>query len=177
MPAISSRSVSSKLVGIELKINSLLPPTLQKLWLYAPPVDAIGYLLLSKSSLGKQKVEIFRQKMKFPEQTVPRVITECLGSFNRTRFLCYAQKIIAPTLIIGGDKDFIATLPSLKLLCKTIKGSTLTVVPGTGHVLNLDNPRLLTKPIKDFIEKQSSARQFKQDSASMASVGSASTWD
>jgi pimeloyl-ACP methyl ester carboxylesterase len=155
MPAIPRYSISRALVDLQLNISQHLPHKLQQLWLYAPIVDAIGYLMLSHAPLSKKKLAIFRQKLKYPPHTDPRVIIQALRSFNHTNFFAYARQITTPTLIIGGDKDFIATVKSVKLLAKAIPNSQLIILKGQGHVVNHDNPKLLSEPIAQFIMKTS----------------------
>ncbi len=152
MPAIPAKSISSTLADLELKINRLLPPRLQKVWLYSPPVEAAAFVVMIKTLSRKQRIAILKRKFQKTEDYDLNVLTECLTSFTRTPYFSYARKITAPTLIIGGDKDFIASKPSLHLLQKYIHNSDLKILTSTGHLANLEKPGTLATLIISFIK-------------------------
>jgi pimeloyl-ACP methyl ester carboxylesterase len=59
-------------------------------------------------------------------------------------------RITAPTLIMTGDEDEPCLEPSL-MLKRTIQGSQLAVLPGSGHGINLEEPALFNQLIWDFV--------------------------
>jgi pimeloyl-ACP methyl ester carboxylesterase len=59
-------------------------------------------------------------------------------------------KIAVPTLIMTGDEDEPCLEPSL-MLKRTIVGSQLVVLPGSGHGINLEEPALFNQLIGDFL--------------------------
>lgn len=59
--------------------------------------------------------------------------------------------ITAPTLVVGGDAD-VSTPPELaRTLHTQIPGSSLEIIPGAGHLSNLDQPDTFTRLIREFV--------------------------
>jgi pimeloyl-ACP methyl ester carboxylesterase len=59
--------------------------------------------------------------------------------------------IRAPTLILVGDRDSPTTRRTADALLAAIQGSRMTVVPGAGHLLNLDAPKAFNRAALDFV--------------------------
>jgi pimeloyl-ACP methyl ester carboxylesterase len=55
-----------------------------------------------------------------------------------------------PTLVIVGEEDTPAVEAS-RFLAATIPGAILTVLPGTGHTVNLEEPRAFNAAVEDFL--------------------------
>jgi pimeloyl-ACP methyl ester carboxylesterase len=58
--------------------------------------------------------------------------------------------ITAPVLIVNGDEDEACLEPGL-LLKRTIRTAGLTVVPNSGHALNLEEPELFNRLIRTLV--------------------------
>lgn len=61
------------------------------------------------------------------------------------------SKITCPVLIICGENDK-ANMKSSKQLKDLLRVSTLKIIKNSGHEVNLDNPKLLSKEINDFFK-------------------------
>ena len=61
------------------------------------------------------------------------------------------QVIICPTLIICGEKDK-ANMKSAHFLSENIKGSELKIIKETGHVVNEENPKELSKTLDEYYD-------------------------
>ena len=59
----------------------------------------------------------------------PRTCATCLPHIN------------VPTLLVYGDKDVRAPLTIAENLHAALPGSTLVVLPDTGHLCNIENPK------------------------------------
>jgi pimeloyl-ACP methyl ester carboxylesterase len=55
-----------------------------------------------------------------------------------------------PTLVIVGEEDTPA-LDASRFLAQTIPDATLTVLPRTGHTLNLEEPAAFNRTVLDFL--------------------------
>jgi len=62
-------------------------------------------------------------------------------------------KILAPTLIIGGDRDQFFGLEHPIAAYKGIKDAELCVIPGAGHFLSEESPCLFAHVVVDFLKK------------------------
>jgi len=70
-------------------------------------------------------------------------------------------RIEAPVLIIAGDEDDPTLEPSL-LMKRTIPGAALAVLPGSGHMTNLEEPALFNRLLEDFFHQVESGRWTKR---------------
>lgn len=69
---------------------------------------------------------------------------------NLTPFL---RRIRTRTLIMWGDKDEVLPLSDGLLMKEGIKDSSLELLKGIGHSPHLENPKLLSKKIIDFVNQ------------------------
>ena len=66
-------------------------------------------------------------------------------------------RIEAPVLIVAGDEDDPTLEPSL-LMKRTIPTAALSVLPGSGHMTNLEEPALFNRLLEDFFRQVESGR-------------------
>ncbi len=70
---------------------------------------------------------------------------------DRADFRPTLGRIAAPTLIIVGESD-VLTPPALsEEIHKSIKGSTLSIIPGAGHMSALEQPKHVSHAIRQFL--------------------------
>jgi 3-oxoadipate enol-lactonase len=60
-------------------------------------------------------------------------------------------KITAPTFILAGELDEKTPLPLAEALRDGIPGATLRVIPGAGHLSNIDAPEMFDQILADFL--------------------------
>jgi pimeloyl-ACP methyl ester carboxylesterase len=65
-------------------------------------------------------------------------------------------EIKVPTLLVYGDQDARAPLTIAEDLHATIPGSVLAVLPGTGHVCNIEAPEAFNRAVSNFLRAQHS---------------------
>lgn len=68
--------------------------------------------------------------------------------FDRTANL---EKIAAPTLLVFGEADTLTTPAMGRQMHARIKGSTLVVVPKSGHLVNLEQPEAFEAALVPFL--------------------------
>jgi pimeloyl-ACP methyl ester carboxylesterase len=56
-----------------------------------------------------------------------------------------------PTLLLCGDKDVRGTLRVAEELHGAISGSKLVVLPGAGHVCNIEAPDAFNQAVRSFL--------------------------
>jgi len=64
--------------------------------------------------------------------------------------------INVPTLLVYGDQDVRAPLTVAEDLRAAIPGSTLVVLPGTGHLCNIEAPEAFNEAVRNFLHTASS---------------------
>ena len=72
----------------------------------------------------------------------------CIAAFGRTGFRADLEKVTVPTLVIHGDADGIVPFEvSGKRSAEAIEGSTLVVVEGGPHGLNVTHAAELNRAL------------------------------
>lgn len=61
-------------------------------------------------------------------------------------------KVTAPTLVLIGSKD-VANRASAQELASGISGAQLREVPGAGHQVNLEQPKVLVEILREFLDE------------------------
>ena len=59
--------------------------------------------------------------------------------------------IRVPTLVIVGSEDQLTPLPVARSLAGRIAGAQLEVIPGAGHISNLENPAAFNEALRKFL--------------------------
>lgn len=104
--------------------------------------------------------------LSFTPSTSPRLIelvcrrlSQLRTSVLRGDFLACARfdlesvlaNINQPTLILAGAQDQMTPLRYTQLLSKRIKGAEFHVIPEAGHLLMLEKPQEIIKPLRSFL--------------------------
>ncbi len=59
--------------------------------------------------------------------------------------------IAVPTLVVVGEGDALAPVDVAEAMAKEIPGARLEIVPGAGHVANLENPEVFNRALSEFL--------------------------
>ena len=132
-----------------------------------PPEEGerrLGQALALAELSGEELVETLLPTM-FSAATAPDLVAAfgaSMRAFHPTGFRAMARasaenvrdvlpRIQVPTLLIAGDQDVQAPLPVAQDLHATIPGSTLVVLPGVGHVCNVEAPDAFNHTVRTFL--------------------------
>jgi len=63
------------------------------------------------------------------------------------------EQIAVPVLVVHGDEDRVVPLSNGLLIARRIPGSELLVVPGCGHVVQLERPDELNRAVESFLAR------------------------
>jgi pimeloyl-ACP methyl ester carboxylesterase len=84
----------------------------------------------------------------------PHTIEQALAAMrDRADYRPTLERIAAPTLIVVGEGDAITPPTFAEEMHKSIRGSTLTVVPGAGHMSPLERPQQVSHAMRQFLAK------------------------
>ncbi len=72
------------------------------------------------------------------------------------------KQINVPTLIITGDEDWPCLLPGI-LLKQTIATAALSVIPNSGHAINIEEPEEYNRIVSDFLSQVECGRWPHRD--------------
>jgi pimeloyl-ACP methyl ester carboxylesterase len=71
---------------------------------------------------------------------------------ERPDSLALLPTIACPTLVIVGDEDQATPPAEAELMARSIPQARLAVIPGAGHLSNLEQPEQFNMLVKDFVE-------------------------
>ncbi len=71
----------------------------------------------------------------------------------RTDTTASLGKISVPTLILVGERDAVTPPPSSQSMKARIPGAELHIVPGAGHLSNIDNPAFFNETLVRFLKR------------------------
>lgn len=72
---------------------------------------------------------------------------------KRKDFSDELKTIKQPVMIVHGEEDILFPVEMANYLARVIQNSELTLLPKTGHSINVEQPQLLAKKIHEFISK------------------------
>jgi 3-oxoadipate enol-lactonase len=78
-----------------------------------------------------------------------RAALHCLLAFDRRADL---GRIRCPTLALVGDRDRVATPDVMARMAEAIPGARLHVIPGAGHLANLEKPDAFAAALDEFLK-------------------------
>ena len=62
-----------------------------------------------------------------------------------------SARIAAPTLIIAGESDVLVPPAQSQEMHKSIRGSTISIIPGAGHMAPMEQPQQVSRAIRQFL--------------------------
>lgn len=83
------------------------------------------------------------------------VLAMLARSFAETDLRPVLGSIATPTLVLHGDHDARSPLAVGVALHQAISGSELVVLPGVGHVSNVEAPELFNRELRRFLRSTS----------------------
>lgn len=137
-----NRDKTIKLVreqGIEALIEGMLPK-----------------LVSSKTAASQSELMLFIQDMMM-ETSVEGVVGALAAMRDRPDSTSMLNQIQVPTLIIHGQDDQIIPVAEAKAMAKEIPNAELVIIPGAGHVPNLEQPDSYNDAVIDFLDSVESA--------------------
>ncbi len=85
--------------------------------------------------------------------SVEGITGDLLGMRDRTDSTASLPNITVPTLIVHGMDDQLISLDEVRTMEASIPGATLIIIPGAGHLVNLEQPEIFNQAVRDFILK------------------------
>ncbi len=77
------------------------------------------------------------------------------------------KKIAVPTLIITGDEDWPCLLPGI-LMKQTIPSAALSIIPNSGHAINLEEPDEYNRIVGEFLAQVEAQRWPLRDERALS---------
>lgn len=86
------------------------------------------------------------------ERTAPiSIFGTLLALAGRTDTTTALPNITCPTLILVGEKDAVTPVAASQMMKEKIPGASMAIIPGAGHVSNMENPAEFNKHLIQFV--------------------------
>ena len=107
--------------------------------------------LLGKSTREKQPELVDRIRSIMAGESPDGIVGALEAMRNRTDSTPLLAGIDVPTLIVVGDEDVLTPPKEARAMHAAIRGSRLEVIPGAGHLSNLERPAAFNAALSDFV--------------------------
>ncbi len=119
----------------------------------APIVEGMLPKLMAPNTYGEQP-----DLGEFVEEMMMQTSTEgMVGALaamrDRADSTPHLDKIKVPCLVLHGEEDQLIPLSEARLMQESIEGAELVVVPGAGHLPNLEQPELFNEAVLVWLEQ------------------------
>ncbi|MBL8038572.1 MAG: alpha/beta fold hydrolase [Nitrospira sp.] len=106
--------------------------------------------LLSPTTIQTRPDLVQRVRTMIEGNQVSGIAGDLMAMAERPDSISLLQQIICPTQVIVGELD-VPTPPSdARLMAERIPNARLTIIPGAGHLSNLEQPELFNETIRSF---------------------------
>lgn len=108
--------------------------------------------LLSPASVQSRfdLVEAVRQII--TQTPIVGIVGDLMAMAERPDSVPFLSEITCPTLILVGEQDGLTPPADAKLMAEKIKKAQLVIIPGAGHLSNLENPEAFNSAVRKFVE-------------------------
>jgi 3-oxoadipate enol-lactonase len=87
------------------------------------------------------------------KQSAEGVIDGLIALRDRPDAMPELALITVPTLIIVGEEDSVTPPQAADAMAREIPGSKVAIIPGAGHLSNLENPEAFNAAVHDFLSR------------------------
>ena len=108
---------------------------------------------LGKTTLATKRaiVETLRNLI---ESISPEAVAQaCYGLASRRDSRSLLADIKLPTLIVAGSEDSVVPSAQAEIMQSEIRASSLVVVEECGHIINLEQPKMLDRVVSNFLNR------------------------
>ena len=88
-----------------------------------------------------------------PPERLPGILAVGRGIFSRSSVLDRRGEIRAPTLVVVGADDVSRPPHEAERMARAIPGARLEIIPGAGHIVNLERPEVVTPLLEAFLRE------------------------
>ena len=136
--SLPTEEVRARVAGVQRMLDAPpeeFDPTLPGLFAGEPPDEFAGLLDAIAADVRPQSIG---------KQLAIMAQTDLTGTLG---------EIAVPTLLIWGEDDARSPLSVAREFERSIAGSELVVIPGSGHVSNLEAPDAFSRAVRDFCRR------------------------
>jgi pimeloyl-ACP methyl ester carboxylesterase len=139
-PVTESSGVGTFVARAYYRVGSWLPESLARIWLLSRPAVFLADVVSLSTHDRARRRQILHRDYRAAAYVSPRVIGEAYRSLWTTPFRDLALRITAPTLLVTGTGDRLASVASLRALHDLIPRSSLRIIDRAGHLWPVEEP-------------------------------------
>jgi pimeloyl-ACP methyl ester carboxylesterase len=153
-PVSTAHNVTANLGKLYYRVAAALPARAARFWLASKPAVYIAdaMVIVSKDKTVRRRI-LDEDYQNYARASVPAMIESFLSYYD-TDFEQRAAHVAVDTLLLTGDADRIAPVASVTALAAAIPSATLCVLPGGGHLLPMETPADVAKPLTAFLRER-----------------------
>jgi pimeloyl-ACP methyl ester carboxylesterase len=118
-----------------------------------PFLPAVIPLFFGRTTLATHPALVAEWKSKFAEVHVPSMLRTLDALISRDSVVARLGEIRVPALVIVGDEDRSLPPAYSRQIAAALPQASLLVVPGAGHLSNLEQPQAVTAAMLDFLQR------------------------
>lgn len=140
MPVTSGAGPLTWLPRAYYRVGSWLPARAARMWFLSRAAVFVSDELTITTTDPSVRRRILREDYRTAALASPRAVQEIYRSIRRTPFVTLARQVRADTVILGAQRDALASGRSLALLHRQVPKSELVMVPDAGHLWPVERP-------------------------------------
>ncbi len=107
--------------------------------------------LLGKSTRDRSPDLVAATRARAAAASVEAIVGASRAMMDRPDSTARLAEIHVPTLVIVGDEDVLTPPREARAMVDAIPGARLEIIPGAGHLTNLERPAAFTCAVRDFV--------------------------
>ncbi len=151
-PVVKLNGFIPRVASLKGKIAKMLPRYMQKYWLSNRLYQYAVKMIIFKSASPKRRDQITITDIKESKNLDVRATIEIFDEFYKFDLTPVAKKVNTVCLIVGGDKDEVATITSLRELLGNMSNAKLEIMKNSGHLLPLERPKATARIIESWLK-------------------------
>jgi len=145
---------TARMAKLYYDLSTWLPGPLGRLLLNSRPMIYMSDRAIFTTANSALRRRILQMDYASAKVASPRAIRESYLSLRDAPLDGYAARVTAPTLLLTGALDRLATPRAMRLLHQLVPASRLEIVEHGGHLLPLEEPDLVTDMITAFLAER-----------------------
>jgi pimeloyl-ACP methyl ester carboxylesterase len=117
-----------------------------------PIADAMLPKLLTAQSIQSRPDLVQNVRSIITSTPTTGIAGDLMAMAERPDSVSLLSEINCPTLILVGEQDGLTPPADAKLMAEKIKKSQIEIIPGAGHLSNLEQPDHFTMAVRKFLE-------------------------
>lgn len=107
--------------------------------------------LVSQKTLDERQPLVAGIKAMMETTTVQGIAGDLMSMAERPDSVPMLASIAVPTLIVVGEADALTPVADSQLMASSIPGAKIEIIPGAGHLANMEEPEHFNRVVGDFV--------------------------